>query len=212
MTDWAAVLRAGMAARLMEETDAAHDLGHLDRVCHSALAIAAAEGGDPEVLTAAAYLHDLVNLPKDHPERATASRHSAEAARARLAGLGFPAEKLDAVAHAIEAHSFSAGIAPRTAEARILQDADRLEALGAIGIARVFYTAARMGAALFDPEDPGAATRPLDDRRFALDHFRVKLFAIADTLHTPTARAMAARRVALMRDFTAAMLAEAEGR
>ena len=84
--------------------------------------------------------------------------------------MQFPAEKIEAVCHAIAAHSFSAQIAPLTTEAKIVQDADRLEALGAIGLARVFAVSGALGVALFDGEDPFAQHRPLDDKRYALDH------------------------------------------
>lgn len=204
----------GLAERLearvrqMLDGDGSHDIGHLRRVHSVALEIAAGEGGDTEILTAAAYLHDLVNLPKDALDRAAASRKSAEAARPILVELGVVRDKHDAIAHAIEAHSFSAGIAPQSLEARILQDADRLDALGAIGIARCFYVGGRMGTDLFDPDDPLASSRPRDDRRYSLDHFETKLFPIAGTLHTKTARRIGAARVAVMRGFVAALMAE----
>jgi len=95
-----------------------------------------------------------------------ASRLAAEKAISLLTGLRWSTDRQQAVAHAIEAHSFSAGIEPRTLEARILQDADRLDALGFMGVARCFYTAGRMGSSLYDPADPGgggavpAATAP----------------------------------------------------
>ena len=109
------------------QPDGAHDIGHLRRVWANAQSIAQAEGGaDIEVLLAAAFLHDAVNLPKSHPDRARAARLSADHAAAYLPGTGFPPGKIAAVAHAIAAHSFSAGLAPETPEARILQDADRL--------------------------------------------------------------------------------------
>ena len=112
-----------------QPADGAHDLGHLRRVWKTARLIAMDVPADPQVLMAACFFHDLVNLPKDAPNRAEASTLSAQAAVAFLRGDGFPVAKLGAVAHAIAAHSFSAGIAPETPEARILQDADRLEAL-----------------------------------------------------------------------------------
>lgn len=190
--------------------DGAHDLGHVRRVLANARRIAAAEGGaDAQILIPAALLHDAVNLPKDHPDRAGASGLSAAAASAFLAGLaGYPQDKIAAVAHAIEAHSFSAGIAPETAEAAIVQDADRLEALGAIGLARMFLIAGQMGAALFDPQDPLARRRALDDRRFALDHLEVKLFPVAATLRTATGREMAQERAEWMESFRSRLLRE----
>jgi len=167
-----------------------------------------APGADADVLAAAAYFHDAVNLPKDSPERAKASRLSADLAVAELGGMGFETAKLPAVHHAIAAHSFSAGIAAQTAEARILQDADRLEALGAIGLARMFAVAGRMGGALFDAADPLALHRPLDDRRFALDHLEVKLFGLVETMQTATGRAIAAERAEWMASFRTRLLSE----
>ncbi|MFD1809448.1 HD domain-containing protein [Gemmobacter lanyuensis] len=97
-----------------DRADGAHDLAHLRRVWANCQRIARFEGGaDAEILMAAAFFHDAVNLPKDSPDRAQASRRSAEAAVAYLSGTDFPASKLPGVAHAIAAHSFSAGIAPK---------------------------------------------------------------------------------------------------
>ena len=160
------------------------------------------------MLAAAAWLHDLVNPPKDSPDRSRASALSAEAALPILAGEGFPGAKTAAVRQAILTHSFSAGLTPETLEAKILQDADRLDALGAVGIARTFYVAGRMNSSLFHPTDPLAEARDHDDRAFALDHFETKLFRIAETLHTVTAQKIAAGRVAVMRQFVADLLGE----
>lgn len=190
--------------------DGAHDLGHLRRVWLNAQRIAAAtiETVDLETLCAAAFLHDLVNYPKDSPQRALASLHSANDAVTLLREAGFPGDKLDAVHHAVHAHSFSANVAPRTLEAAILQDADRLEALGAIGLARMFYVSGAMQRALFDANDPLAQHRPLDDRAFALDHLEVKLFRIVETMNTPAARVIAGERAQFMRDYRDQLLSE----
>lgn len=188
--------------------EGSHDLSHFRRVWRMAEEISADEGGDREVLVAAAWFHDLVNPPKDSPDRARASALSAEAAEPILLAEGFPEVKLPAVRHAIAAHSFSAGIAPETLEARILQDADRLDALGAIGVARTFYVAGRMGSSLFHPDDPLASERPLDDRAFSLDHFETKLFRIAETMNTRTGQRIAAQRASLMQRFVNDLIAE----
>lgn len=196
-----------------QPADGAHDLGHLQRVWTNAQAIALDEPGvDWQVLEAAVWFHDLVNLPKDSPDRARASTLSAEAAVAFLRADGFPEPKLAAVAHAIAAHSFSAGIAPETAEARIVQDADRLEALGAVGLARMFLIAGRMGGGIVDMDDPMALRRPLDDKRFALDHLEVKLLRLPDTMQTRAGRAMAEERAEWMMSFRTRLLAETGGR
>jgi uncharacterized protein len=200
----------GAIARIWAgQADAAHDIGHLRRVWAMARLIALDEpDSDPDVLLAAAYLHDAVNLPKDSADRALASRLSAQAAAEYLAGSDFPAGKIPAVVHAIEAHSFSAGIAPETIDAKILQDADRLDALGAIGLARMFAVAGRMGAALFDPDDPLARRRPLDDKAFSLDHLEVKLFPVAEGMQTATGRRIAAERAEWMESFRSRLLSE----
>jgi uncharacterized protein len=191
-----------------QPADGAHDLGHLRRVWKTARLIAMDVPADPQVLMAACFFHDLVNLPKDAPNRAEASTLSAQAAVAFLRGDRFPVAKLDAVAHAIAAHSFSAGIAPETPEARILQDADRLEALGAIGIARMFHVAGQMGGGLFDADDPMALQRGLDDRRFALDHLQTKLLRLPETMQTEPGRAMAEERADWLMSFRTRLLSE----
>jgi uncharacterized protein len=191
-----------------QPADGAHDLGHLRRVWKQAQLIAMDEPCDLEILLPAAFFHDLVNLPKSHPDRARASTLSAEAACHFLRADGFPETKLSAVGHAIAAHSFSANITAQTPEARVLQDADRLEALGAIGLARMFHVAGQMGGGLFDADDPMAQHRDLNDRAFALDHIEVKLMKIADTMQTATGRAIAAERADWMLSFRTRLLRE----
>jgi uncharacterized protein len=177
-------------------SDGAHDINHLHRVWRNAQTLLESHpAADALVVMAGCYLHDLVNLPKNHPERAMASRHSAALASTQLAAEGFPSSRLDAVAHAIEAHSFSAAIAAETTEAMIVQDADRLDALGAVGLARLFYTAGQMGSALAHPDDPLAEHRPRDDRAFALDHIEAKLAALPAMMQTAAGRALGEQRL-----------------
>lgn len=188
--------------------DGAHDIGHLRRVWKTAQDIAATEPCDHDILCAACFFHDLINLPKSHPDRAHASGLSARAATDFLTAFGFPVTKLAAVAHAITAHSFSANIAPKTPEARILQDADRLEALGAIGLARMFHVAGSLGGGLFDPEDPMANNRPLDDRAYALDHLETKLLKLPALMQTKMGRKLASARADWLTTFRTQLLRE----
>ena len=189
--------------------DGAHDANHLERVWRNAQALLERHlDADALVVMAACYLHDLVNLPKDAPERAQASRRSAQLARHQLAWMNFPPERLDAVAHAIEAHSFSANIAAESLEAQIVQDADRLDALGAVGLARMFYTAGRMGSSLAHPTDPLAAGRPLDDRAYSLDHIAAKLATLPGKMQTAGGRALAEQRMTVLSDFRTAFAEE----
>lgn len=186
------------------EGDGSHDRSHLMRVWQLVRRIAEDEpAADLEVLVVATLFHDCVAVEKNSPQRAMASRLSADVARGLLANIGWQSERIEAVAHAIEAHSFSAGITPRTTEAAILRDADRLDALGALGIARVFYIAGRLGTQLYDPDDPLAENRPHDDRRFALDHFETKLFQLPAGLITRTGKEIGRQRTELMRAFVA---------
>ncbi|OYU19496.1 MAG: hydrolase, partial [Rhodobacteraceae bacterium PARR1] len=137
-----------------------------------------------------------------------ASPLSAELAVKVLHELGVPTAKLPALHHAVAAHSFSARIPCETVEARILQDADRLEALGAIGLVRMFLVSGALGGAGFDATDPMAMNRPLDDRAYALDHLEVKLFGLVETMNTATGRAIAAERADWMASFRTRLLSE----
>jgi uncharacterized protein len=176
--------------------DGAHDTNHLHRVWRNAtLLMDDYPEADALVVLAACYLHDLVNLPKNHPERHLASRQAAQLASRQLAEMGFPADKLAATAHAIETHSFSAGIKPETIEAKIVQDADRLDALGAVGLARMFYTAGRMGCALAHADDPMALQRELDDKAYSLDHIDIKLATLPAKMQTAAGRRLGQSRL-----------------
>lgn len=177
-----------------EGDDGSHDIAHILRVFKNSMRIHAMEGGDGDVLAAAVLLHDCVAVEKNSPLRAQASRLAAEKAGGILAGMGWEKAKIEAVAHAITTHSFSANIPPETLEAKILQDADRLDAIGMVGAARCFYIAGRMGSGLYDPADPLAKDRALDDKTFAIDHFEVKLFKLADGFQTEAGRALAGER------------------
>jgi uncharacterized protein len=188
--------------------DGAHDVSHLERVWRNTKAIHAKEGGDLELLAASVLLHDCVQVPKDSPLRDTASRLAADEARKVLQALGWEESRIGAVADAILSHSYSAGITPASLEARILQDADRLDAIGMTGIARCFYTAGRMGSSLYDPIDPRGNARPLDDRQFALDHFPGKLLKLVDGFQTATGRHIAQERQRVLQEFYEGMIAE----
>lgn len=188
----------------LEETgavgaDPAHDRLHVERVAATAKALARAEGADLAVVVPAAWLHDCVQVPKGSPDRSRASRMAADAAGAWLRAAGYPAELVPAVEHAIHAHSFSANVEPRTREAEVVQDADRLDALGAVGIARTLMLGGAMGLPLYDAAEPIPRARTPDDRRSVVDHFFTKLLHLEGRMRTAAGRAEAARRTASMR-------------
>jgi uncharacterized protein len=180
------------------EQDAAHDEAHLLRVARWTVRLGREEGVDARLAVAAALLHDMVNVPKTSPDRHRASELSADVARGLLPRLGFSAADAQDVGDAVRDHSFSRGAVPRTALGRALQDADRLEALGALGVFRCVATGVRFGGAFFDADDPWAMSRPLDDGRFSVDHFFTKLLRLPPTLLTAAGRAEAQRRAAAM--------------
>lgn len=201
-----------LAGRLLPQAfaadDGSHDAAHLIRVWKNARRIQAEEGGDARLIAAAALLHDCVAVEKNSPLRTEASRLAAEKASGLLTAEGWGADDVAAVAHAILTHSFSANLAPQTLEARILQDADRLDAIGMVGAARCFYIAGRMGSGLYDPVDPLGENRPLDDKAFAIDHFEVKLFRLADGFQTAAGARMAGERTQRLRAIRDMLLDE----
>ena len=182
-------------------TDASHDLNHISRVVASARWIGEREGGRPEIMIPAAWLHDCVMVEKNSPDRSRASRMAAERARELLLEAGYPEEYIAPIYHAIEAHSFSAGIHPESIEAKVVQDADRLDALGAVGLARCLMTGERLGLPLYQSDDPFCSRREPDDSRSAIDHFYVKLFRLPETMQTETGREEAQRRVRFLEAF-----------
>lgn len=197
-------LRDALRAHLIaaSDGDAAHDVAHTDRVWANAQVIS--QGEDPcdmTVLLAACYFHDLVTLPKDSPDRARASAMSARAAAPVMSALGIGEAQVVNACHAITAHSFSANIPPATLEAKILQDADRIEAIGAIGIARCFATTGVMGGGLFHGLDPFATNRELDEKAYAVDHFQTKLLRLPATMQTVSGRKLAEVRADVLRGF-----------
>ncbi len=193
------------------QRDGAHDLAHILRVARLAGRIAEAEGADRPVAVAGALLHDLVYRPKNLPEAPRTAQLSAELSRAWCAEIPELAPKAEAIVHTIAAHSWSGATDAETLEARVVQDADRLEALGAIGIARVFATGASFHSRLWHPSDPWADRRALDDKAYTLDHFFKKLMKLADAMTTPEGRRLAETRQATLRIYLEALRAELEG-
>jgi len=210
MTDLARLEQACEAfMRERAPQDPAHDISHIKRVVNNARYLTDLSIANELVTIPSAWLHDCVQTPKDSPGRALASTQSAAAACRFLSGFGgFPKQLLPEVQHAVEAHSFSANIPVRTLEAGVVQDADRLDALGAVGIARCLLTGGALGSGLHHPTDPFCQARPPDDRAWAVDHFFAKLFALPATMHTEAGRREAERRVQVMRDYLAQLGSE----
>jgi len=185
----------------MVPADAAHDINHVKRVVKNVLYLTDIEEANTLITLPSAWLHDCVAVAKDSPMRAQGSRLAAEAATEFLAGISFPEKLLPDVFHAIEAHSFTAAIPTRSKEAAIVQDADRLDSLGAIGIARCLLVGGKLNLHLLSPDDPFCDQREPDDSQFTIDHFYAKLFKLPDTMKTEAGKVEAQRRAKLMQRY-----------
>ncbi|MEZ4409850.1 MAG: HD domain-containing protein [Polyangiales bacterium] len=192
-----------LARSRCSDVEPAHDFLHVSRVVANAERVARAVGADATVCHLAALLHELVNLPKSHPDSPRSGELCAVDARVALTAEGVDAATVEAVAYAIAVHPFSLGVTPDTLEAKVLQDADRLDAIGAIGVARCFASCASMGRPFYHPDDPLCEARAPDDKRWGVDHFYKKLLTIEEGMHTEAAREMARERTAFMRGFLA---------
>ena len=188
--------------RVLEGRDPAHDFQHIMRVYKNAELIGKKEGADMEVLLPAALLHDLIVYPKGSAKTSKSADDSADLAEKWLQSYGYPQEKIERISYCIRTHSYSKRLVPATLEGKILQDADRLDALGAIGIARTFSVGGSEKRQFYNPTDPfRKSRRELDDREWTLDHFQTKLLRLKKSMHTRTAREIAKERAEFMELF-----------
>lgn len=181
--------------------DPAHDWPHVGRVAATARKLAVGESVNLECVLAAVYCHDLVNLPKNHPDRSRASALAADFATPLLREAGFGDDELAIIRAAIIEHSFSRGLRPSSRESAIVQDADRLDTLGAIGILRCATVNTLMKSRYYDPFDPFAEDRELNDKEFMLDHYSVKLFRLPEMMNTEAGKKEAYERMEFMKTF-----------
>ncbi len=204
-------LRARVAPIQQAGADACHDIHHVDRVAMNAQRLAHAAGADVDVVVAAAYVHDLDRAGSESPLKD---------AEALLVDAGFPADRLDAALECcrrVSDYSFKpAGKKPTTLEARVLQDADKLEAIGAIGVARTFSFGGMLARAMFDGSPP-IEDRPYDKTKggdeHTIQHFHDKLLRLTpEEFNTAAGKRAAAVRQARLRVFLDEFNAEAEAR
>ena len=190
--------------------DAIHDFDHVLRVLALAERIAAEEGADWEIVRTAVLLHDVARV--DETDRLAQDHAQAGAAFARRLLADQPPEKVEAVAQAIAAHRFRAGPAPQTLEAKVLHDADKLDAIGAIGVARAFAYGGYEGQRLWAEVPPGYEETPANHPRHTPVHeFHMKLRKIRDRLLTDSARRIAQERHAFMVAFFERLEREVRG-
>jgi uncharacterized protein len=193
------------ARRYYTDSDAAHDFDHVLRVLALAERIGQAEGAMMEIVRAAVLLHDVARAEEERTGECHA-KVGAEQARQILAG--HPADKVEAVAQAISSHRFRDEVIPQMLEAKVLYDADKLDAIGAIGIARAYALAGKRGQRLW-AETPA---EPLSTDYTPVHEFIFKLSKLKEALFTATARQIAEERHRYMVEFFARLEEEVRGK
>lgn len=212
--------------RLMRDSLPGHNFLHILRVHENALMIAKKEKADLLIVEAAALLHDIGRKYELRDPKINHADKSAELALPFLIKLSkgnnkevvFPKEKIAPVLYAIRNHRFTKGIIPNTSEARVLQDADKLDALGAVGIMRCFSHGTTKKRLEYNPEDPVCRKRlknkslEFEDKKYSIDHFYRKLFKLRGRMFTKTAKRIAAKREKIMKQFLNELGKEIDGR
>ena len=181
--------------------DPAHDFDHIMRVYKNAKKICHKEKVNTKLVLSAALLHDIVSYPKSDKRSKLSSIRSAELSKKILKNYEFSDEEIEIISDAIRGHSFSQNKIPTTIEGKILQDADRLDALGAIGIARVFAVAGSEKRPFYNAEDPFCKKRSPDDQKWSLDHFYKKLLILESRMNTNSGKTEAKKRTKILKDF-----------
>lgn len=207
------MLTIDQARTYYTDADSGHDFDHVLRVLALAERLAHAEHADLEIVRAAALLHDIARADEDAGRGGDHAEQAAIRARALLLARGVAPARADAVAHAIAAHRFRGSIAPQTLEAKILFDADKLDSIGAIGVARAYAISGTLNQRLWSAVAPDAvATREQHNAgHTAVAEFAVKLSKVRDRVHTATAKHIAAERHAFMAEFFARLDREVHG-
>lgn len=197
----------------IDTSDLSHDLTHVARVYHWAIKLSPDANADTDLAGAAALIHDLVNIPKESKYRVQAGEESAKSSYRPLVKAGYTRDEIEDIQFAVSNSSWSKKKNATTPLMMVLQDADRLDAIGAIGIARTFACAQGIHqrtkrSSLYDIDDPFAASRDPNDKHYALDHFQIKLLKIVEKINLPSAKAEAEKRQKLMQDFLDALAEE----
>ena len=183
------------------ENDSAHDFEHMMRVYKNAKKLCKQEKVNEKLVLCAVLLHDIVSYPKSDKRSKNSSIDSAKKAIIILKRYGFTENEITIISDAIREHSFSQKKTPKTIEGEILQDADRLDALGAIGIARVFATGGSLKRPFYNIDDPFCKKRNVDDKTWTLDHFFQKLLKLEFLMNTKSGKIEAKKRTRILKEY-----------
>ncbi len=185
----------------MRKNDPAHDFEHVLRVYETAKMICSKEKANKKLVLYSVLLHDIAAFPKNDKRSKISSTKSSKEAKKILKKFSFPDEEIKIISNAIEDHSFSKHKKPTSLEGKILQDADRLDAIGAIGIARTFAVGGSENRPFYNKSDPFCSIRNPNDQNWTLDHFYKKLLVIESKMNTKSGKKEAKRRTKILRRF-----------
>ena len=183
------------------DNDPAHDFEHIMRVYKNAQKLCNTEKANEKLVLSAALLHDIVSYPKSDKRSKLSSMESSKKSKIILKKYDFTNEEIAVVSDAIADHSFSQNKKPSTLEGKILQDADRLDAIGAIGIARVFATGGLLKRPFYNIDDPFCKTRKPDDKTWTVDHFYQKLLKLESLMNTKSGKNEAKTRTRILKEY-----------
>ena len=181
--------------------DSAHDFEHVMRVFNNAQKICKKEKVNEKLVLSSVLLHDVISYPKSDKHSKLSSIESAKKSKQILKKYNFSKEEIIIISDAIRDHSFSQNKTPKTIEGKILQDADRLDAIGAIGIARVFATAGSLKRSFYNPNDPFCNKRIPEDKVWTVDHFFQKLLLLESLMNTKSGKTEAKKRTKVLREY-----------
>ena len=183
------------------DNDSAHDFEHIMRVYKNAQKMCKKEKANMKLVLCATLLHDIVSYPKSDKRSKNSSIESAKKSKWILKKYGFSEDEITIISDAIRDHSFSQNKKPKTIEGKILQDADRLDAIGAIGIARVFATGGSLKRPFYNIDDPFCKTRKPDDKTWTVDHFYQKLLKLESSMNTKSGKIEAKKRTGILKEY-----------
>lgn len=200
------------AEKFFEDSRGSHDWEHVERVLKLSLHIGRIEGADMEVLEAAALLHDIGRTCQDRSQGEVChAEKGADFAKKILKDLGVEKEKTESILHCILHHRYRDGRKPQTLEAKILFDADKLDSIGAVGIARAFLFAGEVGAKLHNADTDLSTTESYSREDTAFREFQLKLKHVKNSLFTLEGKHLAEERHQFMETFFARLNEETQG-
>ena len=183
------------------DNDSSHDFDHVMRVYKNAQKICKKEKANEKLVLCSTLLHDIVSYPKSDERSKLSSTESAQKSKLILKKYNFSKEEIIIISDAIRDHSFSQNKIPKSIVGKILQDADRLDAIGAIGIARVFATGGSLKRQFYNIDDPFCKTRKPNDKIWTVDHFYQKLLKLESLMNTKSGKMEAQKRTKVLKEF-----------